>query len=868
MKKIISVILTSSFVAGLASVPTFADGSEMTVSAPKYYRVIATKDADGYDAYEQVEDFADGKFSKIVSWNDSGSVTGSVTGTFKTEVDVANGAEKNVTLYGATYEGGKLANVESDKKVTADAADKLSATVNVAEGQTFKNFIWDVEGGMKPVAVQDKAPSIRYFYCDDPNTVTVAWYNEGGSYTLEKNGVAVDISGIPTIGAGSESGNMGKYSVYVYTDASAQTGDKYVVKNNGVASDELVADFTEGAYVTLGEYLVGRNMAYLRNDNAQWWHETVSDHININGVECDAAAYKVYEVSTGTKQKWTSFFFKVDQDYISGEGNTVDITIDYFDYGTGTLRIKNAGASSESDIITVAQLEDTKTWKTATYRLTDASFLADTCISGEYQLRVMTGTGSAIGKVSVTPYEDTTVKTLRAANTYIDGVELRWTVGSSKGITGYTVKRNGEVIATNYQNRTYFDRNLAADTTYTYTVTPELAEGAGTESEALTVTTAKKGEASMTLPLGVTADYTEATEYTENGLTFALLNNNRWRDALTVEKEYGGKKCRSTVARTTKSSGQQNNWYSTYSWGSDKSYLRSSFLTFRVDNNVISADTRNVTLEFDYYDIADGTIFNGIDLVLEYRAYDPATGASKAGSKSIINCGSTNTWKNLKVELTDACFDHAGDFNGFKWDFALRHGANRGGVAMTNIKVYETASSTMPENEISAVINADGTAFEGDLTLSNWNSYDRHIGYSGNNDDSLTAVDGKHYTFNERYDYPAGKAWAEWKNAWYFSIPDDFLYGTDYENVKIVVEYYLPKDDIGFRIYAKNTNGGEYSAWASNGKFKWVTDVFEFKPGDGNNVTFANGFSEDFKIECNGQGYIHKVTVIKDFIED
>jgi len=874
-KKMMSVLITMAITAGLLTVPAHADTqAEMTVSAPKYYRVIATKDADGYDAFEEVEALTDGKFTKTVSWDDNGKITGALDGTFKTEVDIADGNAKNATLYGAVYDAEKkLVGVVSDSKAAADATDKLSVTANVGANQTFKNFIWDVEGGIKPIEVQDKAPEIRYFYCDDPNTVTVAWYNEGGNYTVEKNGETVDISGIATIGAGSVSSNMGRYSVYVYTDASAKTGDKYVVKNNGVASDELVADFTEGASITLGKYLMGRNMAYLRNDNAQWWHETVSDHMNIEGRECDAAAHKVYNVSTGKKEKWTSFFFKVDKDYISGEGNAVDVTIDYFDYGTGTLRIKNAGASSEGAVITVATLEDTKTWKTVTYRLTDVSFLADTCVDGDYQLRIMTGTGSAIGKVTVEPIVDTTIKTLRAANTYIDGVELRWTVGSEKGITGYTVKRNGETIATNYQKRTYFDRNLADSTTYTYTVTPELAEGEGIESTALTVTTEKIKEVSMTLPLvsGYEKNTSEtsnnesqtAEQYTDGGgLTFGLYTNDRWNEGMTLARQKEGKWGRTTLCRNT---GSGTGWYEVYTYASGAK-RGSSFLSFQVDNSIISADTRNLTVEFEYFDNGHSDL-SGQRVELTYLAYNNG-GTPTKKTVGVVGYGRDGKWKTAKVVLTDAQFDHSNGViqGGYNYDFRLGSSTNRGGLTVSSVRVYANNAVAMPEHEICSVVNADGTALEGDLVQSIWTgSYDRNIGFSGNNTLGLTAVEGKHYTFNHEY-LDDGGSWRRWKNSWFYNIPDDFLSGTDYENVKIAVEYYLP-GEMGLQIVTKNASDGKDApVWAKNSKNVWETHVFEYKNGSAN---FAGDFAGcDFKFEINGQGYIHKVTVTKDIIED
>jgi len=870
-KKIMSVLITASIAASLVAAPVHADAeNQMKVSAPKYYRVVATKDADGYDAFEEVETDAEGNFTNVVSWENDSRVVGTVTGTFKAEVDVTDGSGKSAALYGAVYdEENKLVSVAGDKKATADASDKLSITANVDENQKFKSFVWD--GAITPVSIQDKAPTISYFYCDDPGTVTIAWYDEGGNYSLYKNGVQVDISGITATGAGSYS-NMSKYPAFIYNDASAVTGDKYVVKNNDVASDELVADFADGAYITMGKYVTGRNMSYMRNDNAQWWHETVSEHKNIEGRECDVSAYKTYEAGGATKQKWTSFFFKLDQDFISGSGNTVDVTIDYFDAGEGSLRIKHipdSNTSAESEVFTVANIENTKTWKTATYRLTNASFLADTHLDGESQIRIMTATGSAIARVSVTPYINTNVATLRAANTYTDGIELRWTMESASAVTGYTIKRDGETIATNYQKRTYYDRNLAADTEYTYTVTAETAKGLGTESAALTAKTQKTQFVSIDLPLvdgyekntSATSNFeaSTATQYDGgNGITFGLYTNDRWNEGMTLARQRDGKWGRTTICRNT---GSGTGWYEVYTYASGAK-RGSSFLSFQVDNSIISADTRDLTVEFDYFDYGDSEL-NGQRVELTYLAYNNG-GTPAKKTVGVVGYGRDGKWKTAKVVLNDAQFDHSAGViqGGYNYDFRLGSSVNRGGLTVSAVRVYANGAIAMPEHEISAEVNADGTALEGTLPMDIWGSYDRDIGFSGT--DGMETVDGKHYLYNREY---VGGGWRQWMNSFCYKIPDDFLYGTDYTDVKIAVEYYIPSDDAGMYINVKKLDGEEdLKIWAANPKHQWATQVFEFKSGE---VPFSNGYDgADFRFLFNGRGYIHKVTIYKDIIED
>ena len=882
-KKIISITLTAAMVTGLAVIPAHAEAEAgIAVSAPRYYLVTKDAETDGYDAFEEMDAPVDGVFKDIVTWGKDDNY-GPITGKFRSEVDFADGSGKDATMYGAVYDAnGKIVSVDLDSKATADGSGSLSVTSDVGSGETYKTLVWN--DNLEPLELDAKAPVICYFYCDDPNTVTIAWYNDGGSYTLYKNGAQVDISGLAP--SGGNYSVMGKRNVYIYTDTSAATGDKYVVKNGDVPSEELTADFADGAYITMGRYVSGRNMAYLRNDNAAWYHDSVSRHMNINGTECDAAVYKTFEANSKTYQKWTSFYFKLDQDYISGSGNTVDITVDYFDYGTEPLRLYYYPDPSSSNMsaVEIAQLEDTKTWKTVTYRLSSAAFAADTGVDGDYQFRFMTSTGSAISNVSVAPCIDTTITNVRAANTYTDGVELRWTTASAAGITGYTIKRNGTTIAQNYQKRVYYDRNLTADTAYTYTVTAETAQGPGAESSEFTTRTQPNTCMTMTLPFN--SGYEDATasssseagtdsegvDYTENGLTFRFCNNNRWRRSTTVARKRGGKYCRATVMRNTQGSMTRPALADFYDWNTPSSNRQSSQMLFKVDNSIISTSQRDITIEFDYF---GDTNSDQSSIELKYLKYN--NGGTPSVSTKWVSMTKDNAWHTAKVDITDAQFDKsAADSNnlndgaGRYYDFQIGMGGNRGGFAMTNVKVYIPGCIPMPDHEVSAEVNSAGTAFEGALLSSIWNgSYDRNIGFSGT--DGMPAADGKQYAYNREFTEYGNETWKQWANNFCFKIPDDVLYGSDYTRVEIDVEYYAPTSETTMKLLAKNSSNNEISVEnVSAATGVWTTKTFVITSTDGKNIVFNNGSdgSVDIRITFDKQAYIHKVAIRKDMLED
>ena len=219
--------------------------------------------------------------------------------------------------------------------------------------------------------------------------------------------------------------------------------------------------------------------------------------------------------------------------------------------------------------------------------------------------------------------------------------------------------------------------------------------------------TGNKKTLSMTLPLLEGYDATGesvvsgvAQEYTENGLTFALINDDASKTAMTTARRYGGRWCRATVAQNRKKSQYGGkDWYeiSTLEKTSDgksnlRNYLTSSFLTFRVDSSRFASDTKDITIEFDLYDNNDSLLSGSAVKLIYLKGNDDGTTSEKTIScgHSYSSTNSTNTWKTIKVSLTDAQFDHSFSDNGFYYDFKIGASGNRGGVAVTNIKVYPT----------------------------------------------------------------------------------------------------------------------------------------------------------------------------------
>jgi hypothetical protein len=79
--------------------------------------------------------------------------------------------------------------------------------------------------------------------------------------------------------------------------------------------------------------------------------------------------------STNKAQQILYFYFNVDDRYIyDAAGETVRVTVEYFDEGTGNFSLTYDAVSNRAQFAPAIALTDSKTWKTHTFELTDALF--------------------------------------------------------------------------------------------------------------------------------------------------------------------------------------------------------------------------------------------------------------------------------------------------------------------------------------------------------------------------------------------------------------------------------------------------------------------------------------------------------------
>lgn len=243
--------------------------------------------------------------------------------------------------------------------------------------------------------------------------------------------------------------------------------------------------------------------------------------------------------------------------------------------------------------------------------------------------------------------------------------------------------------------------------------------------------------------------------------------------------------------------------------------------------------------------------------------------------KKYIPFTNTQQFKTVQIPLEAADFSNAiSGAAGKKFDFTLFTQLGSP-LTLASVKYVPGGVDNVPEgpegldtpeteNEIYAQVNSKGTAFKGSLVPSIWGAgkYDGDIGFSGIDD---MPPQDKPYAYNREHPNGASSGWRRWMNSFYFKVPDDFLYGTDYNKVEIEVEYYAPsKTDI--QIVAKNSSGGDVTIGPKAATIgTWTTAVFTITSTDGKNVSFNNTLSGcDFRFNFKDtQGYLHKVTIRK-----
>ena len=315
-----------------------------------------------------------------------------------------------------------------------------------------------------------------------------------------------------------------------------------------------------------------------------------------------------------------------------------------------------------------------------------------------------------------------------------------------------------------------------------------------------------------------------------------------------------------------------------YPYDSNKAYANADGVNFMysTDGSSFDFDIKDLRAKKTggYVEVTylDGIYYN--NEIIDYESDDLMilNYKSAAGAKGNVEFTNTHKFKTVRIPLEAAELSNSiSGANGRKFDFTIST-KNKAPLALASVKYVPGDSDYVapPKTEVYAEVSEDGMSLDGDLILSSSEIYDTtETGYDSNvlfsGKAGRSPVDGKHYLYNQEFTgFPSGKSWQRWKNAFYFKIPDDFIYNNDYNHIIVEIEYYAPSGQI--ELLTKNASGGDQSA----GKVpveqgQWTTKYFDIYAADGKNIVFKNSLNGcDFRINFDCQGYVHKVVVYRD----
>lgn len=169
-------------------------------------------------------------------------------------------------------------------------------------------------------------------------------------------------------------------------------------------------------------------------------------------------------------------YFQVNDGYAyQGSKTKLDITIDYYDTGTGSLTLQYDSTSTAYASGGSVALTGSNTWKQHTFQVTDAYFGNRQNYLSDFRI-YKSGDGSFyldVVRIGVTPPDTTppsVPSNVTAAAKSPSVVQISWSASTDNvGVTGYQVFRNGDLTGT-CSTTEYTDMQLSSGTTYSYTV--------------------------------------------------------------------------------------------------------------------------------------------------------------------------------------------------------------------------------------------------------------------------------------------------------------------------------------------------------------------------------------------------------------
>jgi len=192
--------------------------------------------------------------------------------------------------------------------------------------------------------------------------------------------------------------------VFEYTLQNIKSGTQYKIEIVAIDHQELMSDYDtvmftlpKHGYVNLGNYEKDRSGMELYSSFTNTSDTYIIEEF-IDGVKCYRTASKKNDGEEyGVGKDYTYMYFRVDSDVVSSDNRKVMVEVTYYDTGKTSESVNiqyNAEDGSPSKIAKVAQITNSKTWKTATIVLEDAKFEKLVSLS-KSDFRLVNSTGNS-----------------------------------------------------------------------------------------------------------------------------------------------------------------------------------------------------------------------------------------------------------------------------------------------------------------------------------------------------------------------------------------------------------------------------------------------------------------------------------------
>lgn len=320
---------------------------------------------------------------------------GEDAGTVTLDIENANNFEGDVYLYAVAKDkttGRMTAFAYDVHSYGSSVSDTLSATVKLGANDEFSYYI-DGEIGQalvnrKPSKVNNVAFSSGF------DNAKITWTDAFDDYNFIKEyQVKVNDEVVYTT-----------EDVFEYTLQNIKSGTQYKIEIVAIDHQELMSDYDtvmftlpKHGYVNLGNYEKDRSGMELYSSFTNTSDTYIIEEF-IDGVKCYRTASKKNDGEEyGVGKDYTFMYFRVDSDVVSSDNRKVMVEVTYYDTGKTSESVNiqyNAEDGSPAKIAKVAQITNSKTWKTATIVLEDAKFAKLTSLS-KCDFRLVNSTGNS-----------------------------------------------------------------------------------------------------------------------------------------------------------------------------------------------------------------------------------------------------------------------------------------------------------------------------------------------------------------------------------------------------------------------------------------------------------------------------------------